>query len=178
MGYDQIFWPNRFMPLKPAEIHFFTRFRAVVVTMARIKGIKRYVSKGKTYCYHRKSNTRILSEFGTPGFMKELAEIEAGTRTIEAIEAGNPVVYFVQAGRDGLIKIGTTTNFEKRFKDLCRFSPTLLFKRGFMPGGIEVEHRLHRHFKAERRYGEWFEPSERLIDYIRKNAYRRLTLLR
>jgi hypothetical protein len=177
MGYDQTFWPYQFTPLNPQK-SFLTRLRAVVMTMARIKGIKRYVSKGKTYCYHRKSNTRILSEFGTREFMRELAEIEVWTRTAKAIEAGNPVVYFVQAGRDGLIKIGTTTNFEKRYADLRNHSPVLLFKRGFIPGGIEVEQRLHRRFSAERRHGEWFEPSERLIDYIRKNAYRRLTLLR
>lgn len=146
--------------------------------MQKIKGVKRYVSKGKTYCYHQKSKTRIMAEYGTREFVRELADIEARGRTVEAIAAGTSVVYFLQAGNNGLIKIGTTSDFEKRYRDLCSVSPIALRKRGFMPGGIEVERHLHRRFKAERRHGEWFEPSDRLVDYIRVNAYRKVTIFR
>lgn len=44
----------------------------------RVKGIKRYrePKTGKTYCYHRASNTRIEAEFGTAEFFNELERAE------------------------------------------------------------------------------------------------------
>jgi len=42
----------------------------------RLRGLKRYQSKGKWYAYHRASGIRLKSEYGTASFVEELAAIE------------------------------------------------------------------------------------------------------
>lgn len=44
--------------------------------MMRMKGIKRYTSKGRTYYYHRPTKTRLLSEPGTAAFVEEVRRLE------------------------------------------------------------------------------------------------------
>lgn len=51
----------------------------------KIKGVKAYVSKGKTFAYHRKTGTRLLNPFGTAAFFAELAAIEASMKTSKVI---------------------------------------------------------------------------------------------
>jgi integrase len=51
----------------------------------KIKGVKAYVSKGKTFAYHRKTGTRLLKPFGTAEFFAELAAIEASMKTGKVI---------------------------------------------------------------------------------------------
>ena len=46
------------------------------MTHVRVKGIKRYRSRGHWYVYHRASGKRIEAEFGTPAFFSELASLE------------------------------------------------------------------------------------------------------
>jgi len=41
----------------------------------KIKGIKRYTSKGIEYCYHRKSGKRIFEKYGTFEFAKRVTEL-------------------------------------------------------------------------------------------------------
>ncbi|MFC3986449.1 GIY-YIG nuclease family protein [Streptosporangium jomthongense] len=87
-------------------------------------------------------------------------------------ERGPSLVYFV--GREGLIKIGTTTNLEKRLKALSKGSA---MPSGMSVGPVELlatepgDHRtegvLHSRF-ASTRVGrtEWFRPSKALQSYI------------
>jgi len=46
------------------------------MTVIRIKGLKRYRVRGRWYAYHRKSGTRLKSEFGTAEFIAELVSLE------------------------------------------------------------------------------------------------------
>ncbi|MDI2077558.1 hypothetical protein [Bradyrhizobium sp. Mp27] len=55
------------------------------MTVLRVKGLKRYRVKGRWYAYHRKSGTRLKSEFGTAEFIAELARLERRLRKIEAL---------------------------------------------------------------------------------------------
>ncbi len=50
------------------------------MTVVRIKGLKRYWSKGRWYTYHRKSGKRLAAEFGTAAFLAELAAIQEPSR--------------------------------------------------------------------------------------------------
>jgi integrase len=50
------------------------------MTVVRLKGLKRYRSKGGWYTYHRKSGRRVNADFGTPAFLAELAAIEGRHR--------------------------------------------------------------------------------------------------
>jgi hypothetical protein len=95
-------------------------------------------------------------------------------------ETGASLVYFVQ--RDGLIKIGTTTNLPKRLKAIGKGSsmapgmtigPVELLATE--PGDRDREYRLHSKFQKTRIHGtEWFRPSKSLLRYIEDlNRYQR-----
>ena len=46
------------------------------MTVVRVKGVKRYRSKGRWSCFHRATGTRLNAEFGTGEFFAELATLE------------------------------------------------------------------------------------------------------
>jgi len=56
-----------------------------MASVVRVKGIKRYrhPKTGRWFCCHRKTGTRIKSEFGTPDFFAELAGIERALKRSE-----------------------------------------------------------------------------------------------
>jgi hypothetical protein len=41
------------------------------MALIKIKGVKAYVSNGKTYAYHRKTGTPLLKPFGSTEFLAE-----------------------------------------------------------------------------------------------------------
>lgn len=55
------------------------------MTVVRVKGVKRYQSKGRWYAYHRASKTRLKSEFGTGEFFAELAALERKAKRQKAL---------------------------------------------------------------------------------------------
>jgi integrase len=55
------------------------------MTVIRVKGIKRYYAKGRWYAYHRKTGTRLKSEFGTGEFFAELAPLERKLKIAKAL---------------------------------------------------------------------------------------------
>lgn len=72
----------------------------------------------------------------------------------------NRCVYFVHAPQLGRIKIGTTTNLKRRFRDLQRhpqLREVALAMLGYIDGGRSVERLIHEKFKAHRITGEWFD---------------------
>lgn len=70
---------------------------------------------------------------------------------------GFELIYFVQAfGGGGAMKIGCSFDPYRRLKQLQMFSPVELVLIGFLPGNHKDEKRLHRKFKKQRAWGEWF----------------------
>ena len=69
------------------------------------------------------------------------------------------VIYFIQSGGDGPIKIGRASNLAKRVAELQCGNPSPLVILASIHGGYDVETRFHRHLSAHRLRGEWFEPS-------------------
>ena len=55
------------------------------MTMVQLKGVKRYRSKGRWYCYHRATGTRLKAEFGTGEFFAELASLECKVKRAKAL---------------------------------------------------------------------------------------------
>ena len=76
------------------------------------------------------------------------------------------MIYFIQQGIDGPIKIGTTDNVNKRLLSLQTGSPHKLRLIGTMDGDEEKEKQLHNFFSAYRLSGEWFSPDRTMFDYI------------
>lgn len=77
-------------------------------------------------------------------------------------------VYFVQNPSSGLIKIGFTTNFTNRLKGLECGTGEKLVVLLRLSGGRSYEKEHHLLFSRYRKCGEWFEPSDELLTYIRE----------
>lgn len=80
------------------------------------------------------------------------------------------MVYFITDGQ--YIKIGYTKNdAKKRLKQLQTSSPNRLFLLGYIEGDKTIEKKLHKKFynSIVRINGEWFSPTQDLLDYINDN---------
>jgi hypothetical protein len=66
------------------------------------------------------------------------------------------VVYVIGTPGGNTVKIGRTTNLDRRLADIQRMSPVALIVLWTHPGGSDLEANLHRHFRALRSHGEWF----------------------
>jgi hypothetical protein len=77
-------------------------------------------------------------------------------------------VYFIRADEHGPIKIGHSTNVEKRLEQLQTGSshPLRLLAKFKHDRAKEIEKSLHSAFADLRLEGEWFEASDRILDVI------------
>lgn len=78
----------------------------------------------------------------------------------------NGKVYFFQREDNGLIKIGFTHWLTQRRQRISGQVGAKLTMLGYMFGGTKLEAQMHRYFAAYRVYGEWFQPSDDLLDFI------------
>jgi len=76
------------------------------------------------------------------------------------------MIYFVQAGINGPIKIGITNNINRRIKELEKEAPYELNILAEYPGGRKFEKRIHTMFQKFRIRGEWFRPEEELLFWM------------
>ena len=79
-----------------------------------------------------------------------------------------PYTYFVQAGPDGPIKIGSTKNLIVRLRALSVMLPVPLRVLGVIKG--DHEQWCHARFAPFRLRGEWFAPVDVLLEFIREKA--------
>lgn len=75
-------------------------------------------------------------------------------------------VYFIQAGYNGPIKIGVARDPAKRLCGLQVANAERLSLLGVLPGGFALEKALHAKLSADRIYGEWFEPTDAVLDIV------------
>lgn len=80
------------------------------------------------------------------------------------------VIYFVRNGFDGEIKIGVTTNLKKRLETIQIYCPNEAVLLATLNGDSKKERELHALFSDFRKRGEWFFPSNKLLNYIRTYA--------
>lgn len=78
------------------------------------------------------------------------------------------VVYFIQAGANGPIKIGTATDLPTRIATLQTGCPEPLVILGTIPGDLLVEGALHRALSDHRYRGEWFHPTGEVLEVIER----------
>jgi len=76
------------------------------------------------------------------------------------------LLYFVRQGISGPIKIGRTSNFESRLRMLQTGSPAPLRVLSTVENMGWQEPIWHLAFAPQRMAGEWFEPTEDLLDAI------------
>ena len=75
-------------------------------------------------------------------------------------------LYFLQANRTGLVKIGVTDDFKKRYREIQLANADEIRLLGRVKGGAMSEARLHREFADTRHHGEWFLPTDRIFARI------------
>ena len=75
-------------------------------------------------------------------------------------------VYFVQAGYEGPIKIGFSSDPAARLRALQVSSAVPLRLLATMTGGRREEYELHDRFQRHRLEGEWFEPAAPILEYV------------
>jgi hypothetical protein len=76
------------------------------------------------------------------------------------------VVYFIQAGAGGCIKIGIASNLQSRISCLQIGCPDMLVLLASVPGGAKEESFLHEHLRRHRVRGEWFKPAPEVLDAV------------
>ena len=76
------------------------------------------------------------------------------------------MIYFIQDGPDGAIKIGYSSDPQRRLRELQTGAGRPLRILHTMYGTVEDERRLHRAYACLRQHGEWFTPGEDLRSYI------------
>lgn len=82
----------------------------------------------------------------------------------------NSGIYFIRSAIGGPIKIGYSKNHTKRIQTIQAMSP---FKLGFiatMKGTRELEAELHSRFSSARLHGEWFEPTDELLEFVKRRG--------
>jgi hypothetical protein len=83
----------------------------------------------------------------------------------------SPYTYFIQAGVEGPIKIGSTKNLPVRLRTLCAMSPVPLRLLGLIEG--DHEDACHARLAAFRLHGEWFVAADFVLEFIRFNSMTR-----
>lgn len=69
------------------------------------------------------------------------------------------MIYFIEAGDGGPIKIGRAVDPESRLRQLQTGTPERLRLLAVVAGSRDLESDIHRRLAAHRRSGEWFEPA-------------------
>jgi hypothetical protein len=80
------------------------------------------------------------------------------------------VIYFIQRGEDGPIKVGTSTDPVERLRSLQTSNAEPLTLLGFMPGGSLEERAIHALLEDGRLEGEWFSPDTPGLQGLLSNA--------
>lgn len=76
------------------------------------------------------------------------------------------MIYFIQAGDNGPIKIGHAKNARKRRNNLQVGNHEKLRLIASIPGGRNREREIHRDLEVFCDRGEWFHPNGEVFDYI------------
>ena|SRR3990172_1019651 len=80
------------------------------------------------------------------------------------------MIYFIQEGKDGRIKLGCSSHPNRRLKSLQPANSKELILLGFLPGDEIREKELQKQFKQYHVRGEFFEPNEKLLEFINNNC--------
>lgn len=87
------------------------------------------------------------------------------------------MVYFIQEGDNGPIKIGKAVSVERRFKYLQISHHKELTILQVIPGGAERESKIKKDLIKFRIKGEWFQPTPEVFEYMRCVKYAEYELL-
>ncbi len=76
------------------------------------------------------------------------------------------VVYFIQQGTMGPVKVGFSENLSNRLSSLQTGNPYELRVLLSHPGDEALEHTIHAHLHKHRLQGEWFQPCADIVEIV------------
>jgi len=82
-------------------------------------------------------------------------------------------VYFIEESSTGNVKIGSARDVQQRRSDLQVGNSSELVVVGTLPGGCKLERTFQRQFEKYKIRGEWYRPSERLWEAVRREIVQR-----
>jgi T5orf172 domain len=105
-------------------------------------------------------------------YSKKCRQQRRGTQILQG-DKKRRYVYFVQGEKTGLLKIGCSSDVQRRLRDMQGGSPDVLrVIKVFGPicQAYRIEQAFHDAFTEHRKHGEWFTPDKALLAYV--NALR------
>ena len=75
-------------------------------------------------------------------------------------------VYFIEARGLQMVKIGRSGDVARRMKEVARLSPVPLRLLVGIPGGSDVETKIHHRFSDAHSHGEWYFATPSLRKYV------------
>lgn len=84
------------------------------------------------------------------------------------VQGNDEIVYFLQCGKGGPVKIGWSTDGWGRVLSIAMGMPHRMAFVSIVVGGRQLERRLHQRFKRYRLNGEWFKPEGELKALMRR----------
>ena len=78
------------------------------------------------------------------------------------------LIYFIQQGNNGNIKIGYSKNPKKRLIQLQTATISKLYIIGKISGNRQNEKEIHQYLFKHRLRGEWFKPVKEVLNIIKK----------
>ena len=95
-------------------------------------------------------------------------KLRAEEKREEAYRKRHPgFIYFIQGESGGPIKIGYTQDLRARLNSLQTGHPDVLILLGAFPGNTGDERNLHEEYSDYRIRGEWFRPTEKILEKIK-----------
>lgn len=88
----------------------------------------------------------------------------------DLLSSNEQLIYFIQKGESGPIKIGVSSQVGARLKQLQTGHDELLRLVGLMKGGFFNESQIHSRFAPLRMCGEWFSPTLELREFVLENS--------
>lgn len=78
-------------------------------------------------------------------------------------------VYFIRSRKDGLIKIGFSTDAVRRIGEF-EGGASKYEMIGVIEGDRKTEAALHRRFYNHRNHGEWFNPHSDIMEFVKRTS--------
>jgi hypothetical protein len=86
-------------------------------------------------------------------------------KCVAALVQGQKLIYFIQAKDGGPVKIGIAVDPGQRMRHLQNANSLKLNYLWLLPGDERAERKLHHRFRRDHLRGEWFFPSDDLLEY-------------
>jgi hypothetical protein len=176
--HDKICIYKTYSPDKDASDEYY-EYRSIAVDLGllpeyHVEMINQWDFEGFDFCFILISKT--LKKMSDNRFKAQVAEMQSAMHQevnseewgilFESEPTKNSVIYFLLFKKSRLIKIGYTSQIEKRLQAYATHSAEKFSLIKTVPGTKSKEKNIHKHLKTFRRKGEFFQECDEVMEYI------------